>query len=439
MNITQPGSANDMYRKIKWLMFFRVIFTVLLLGSTIILKIEETASSPLAKPLLSLYGLIAGIFILSFCYTLVLKFNLFKKFRLTVFAYIQIIIDTFIVSLIIFMTGSFSSVFSFLYLPVIIYASMLLFRRGSMVIASLCSIQYGLMVDLEFYGILKPFGVERNLIIVEYTMSHVLYKITIMIIACFLVAFLSSLLSEQERRTKKELLSMEEHVKRVEKMAAIGEMAAGLAHEIKNPLASLRGAIQMLREDVQNNPAHERLMHIILREADRLTSLVSDFLLFAKPPAGREEVLALDEALSETITLFEKDTDCCEKFLITKEMIQGIRVEIDPVHLRQVLWNLLLNAAEAIEDNGIIHIKMYPLRGRYVTVSIADSGCGISPDIIKSIFHPFFTTKPDGTGLGLSIVHRIVESYEGRLDVESQVGRGTTFTLRLKAADLAVK
>lgn len=420
-------------------MFFRVIFTVLLLGSTIILQIEETASSPLAKPLLRIYGLIAGIFILSFCYTLVLKLNILKKIPFQVFAYIQIVIDTFIVSLIIFMTGSFSSVFSFLYLPVIIYTSMLLFRRGSMIVAALCSIQYGLMVDLEFYGILKPFGVERNLIIVEYTMSHVLYKISIMIIACFLVAFLSSLLSEQERRTKKELLSMEEHVKRVEKMAAIGEMAAGLAHEIKNPLASLRGAIQMMGEDVQHNPEHDRLMHIILREADRLASLVTDFLLFAKPPAGREEILELDQALIETVTLFEKDTDCCEKFLITKEMIPGIRVQTDPVHLRQILWNLLLNAAEAIEDTGTIHIKMYPLKGQYVTVSITDSGGGIPPDIIKSIFHPFFTTKPDGTGLGLSIVHRIVESYGGELDVESEVHKGTTFTLKLKPAELTAK
>ncbi|QTA92232.1 Two component system histidine kinase [Desulfonema magnum] len=436
---------SDFYQKLKWLMFFRVIFTTLLLGSTIILQLNET-SSPLDESLLALYGLIAGIFILSFCYTMILKFFLDpeapppsgrepgtrkKKLTLPLFTYIQISIDTFVVSLIIFMTGSFSSVFSFLYLVVIIYASILLFRKGSMVMAALSSIQYGAMIDLEFYGILKPFGMERNLIIVEYNMSHVFYKITMTMVACFAVAFLSSLLSEQTKKSKKELLDMEAHVKRVEKMAAVGEMAAGLAHEIKNPLASLRGSVQLLQDDIPYDSERDKLMHIVLREADRLNSLVSDFLLFAKPPAGRVEIFDLGDALTETVSLFEKDTNCCERISIVKEIFSGVRVEMDPAHLRQILWNLLLNAAEAIEDNGLISIKMY-LSKEYADISIADTGCGMSDEVLKTIFDPFVTKKNSGTGLGLSIVHRIVESCDGRLDVESEVGRGTTFTLKLK-------
>jgi len=102
------------------------------------------------------------------------------------------------------------------------------------------------------------------------------------------------------------------------------------------------------------------------------------------------------------------------------------------VHLRQVLWNLLLNAAEAIEGEGLIEIKTYPLKHNYVGVDITDNGCGMSRDVVKSIFDPFFTTKSDGTGLGLSIVHSILESYNFWLDVESKMGKGTTFTLKLK-------
>ena len=119
-------------------------------------------------------------------------------------------------------------------------------------------------------------------------------------IACFAVAFLSTLLSEQTRKTKKELQTMEHHVKRVEKMALIGEMAAGLAHEIKNPLASLTGSIQLLKEDMRYDPDHDRLMQIILREADRLSSLASNFLFYARPPAGKVESIELGEVLLES-------------------------------------------------------------------------------------------------------------------------------------------
>ena len=253
--------------------------------------------------------------------------------------------------------------------------------------------------------------------------------------ACFSVAFLSSLLSEQEKKTRKELLIMEDHVKRVEKMAAIGEMGAGLAHEIKNPLASLTGSIQLLKEDIPYNPDYDKLMQIILREADRLSSLVSNFLLFAKPPVGKVEAIELSKALKETIDFFENGQTFPGRITITKEFASAIWVEIDPVHLHQVLWNLLLNAVEAINDKGHIHMKMFPLRKKHVVIKISDDGCGMSNETIKTIFNPFFTTKPNGTGLGLSIVHRILESYDSRLVVESKIDIGTIFTIKLHRID----
>ena len=423
---------NDLYPKLQWLMFFRVIFTSLLLGSTIILQLSESPS-PLAIPLLVLYGLIAGVFLLSFFYALILP----HIKRELLFAYIQIGIDTFVVTLIIFVTGSFASIFSFLYLVVIIYSSMLLFRKGSMVMASLCSIQYGVMIDLEYYGILKPFVMEEGAVAAAHAWSYVIYKILITITACFAVAFLSGFLSEQVRKTRKELSTMEDRVKRVEKMAYMGEMAAGMAHEIKNPLASLAGSIQILKKEIQFDSELDKLMQIVLRETDRLSSLVNNFLFFAKPPVGKIEKIKLDSILNDTIKLFEKDRTCGGRISIQHKLDSNIWIEMDPVHLRQVLWNLFLNAAEAIEDEGIVEVKMYPLKHmkhHYVEVEITDNGCGMSNDVINSIFDPFFTTKPNGTGLGLSIVHSILESYNAWLDVESQVDKGSTFTLKLKRA-----
>lgn len=408
-------------------MFFRILFSTLLLGSTIILQLGEK-TSPFAPSLIVLYGIIITIFFLSLIYGLLLK----HIKRDDSFALLQILVDTVIVSLVIFVTGSFLSVFSFLYLVVLIYSSMMLSRRTILVIAAVCSIQFGIMVDLEYYGILTPFGMKTSHLAATFAWNEVLYKVLITMMACFAVAFLSSLLSEQTRKTKKELQAMEDHVKRVEKMAAIGEMAAGLAHEIKNPLASLSGSIQLLKEDIRYDPDHDRLMQIILREADRLSLLVSNFLLYARPPAGKVEPVELDKVLIETTELFEKDGSTDGRISTTTNIESGIWIEIDPVHLRQILWNLLLNAAEAINGVGNISIEMHGERNKDAWVEIIDDGCGMSKKTLKSIFDPFFTTKSSGTGLGLSIVHRILQAYDSRLDVDSEPSKGTRVTLKFK-------
>jgi len=420
-------TEGELRKKLKWLMLFRILFSTLLLGSSIIMQLGESPP-PLGSPLIFLYGIIALIFFLSIIYAL----GLYHIKRHLVFAYIQLIIDTTVVTAILFVTGSFSSIFSFLYLVIIIYSSILLPKRGTLVIAALCSIQFGIMVDLEYYGVIYPFGEIDGLLASVYTESQIFYKILITMVACFAVALLSNFLSEQVRETRKELRTMEDHVKRVEKMASIGEMAAGMAHEIKNPLASLTGSIQLLSEDICYNPDHDRLMRIILREADRLSSLVNNFLLYARPPVGRVKAIELDKVLTDTIDLLKKDGNTDGRITIAKKIQPEIWVSMDPVHLRQIFWNLLLNAAEAIDGKGTIEIEMHASKNRHAFVRITDDGIGMTRKDLKSIFNPFFTTKPTGTGLGLSIVHRILEAYDAWLNIDSEAGKGTTITLQFK-------
>ncbi|MEN8244272.1 MAG: ATP-binding protein [Thermodesulfobacteriota bacterium] len=426
MNISTMKPEGDLHPKLRLLVLFRILFVSILLGSTVILQLSEDAAL-FSKPLLILYGLIAGILILSLVYAVILP----RIRRMTSFAYIQIAVDTFVVTLIVLATGGYMSFFSFLYLVVIIYSSVLLHRKGSMVMAVFCGLQYSIMIGFEHYGILIPPGLEGSPLSLGYEWSRILYKVMFTVLACFAVAFLSGFLAEQTRQTKGELKDMEDHVKRVEKLASMGEMAAGLAHEIKNPLASLAGSIQILKEELSYNSENHKLMQIVLRETDRLNSLVSDFLLFAKPPQGNLEKIKLDRALEETLELFEKNGDCAGRISIDRQLLPDIWVEMDPVHLRQVLWNLLLNASEAIEGGGTISVTMDSHRARKVSIAIADTGIGIPEACLKNIYDPFFTTKTRGIGLGLSIVHRILESYASRLDVESDQGIGTTFRFRL--------
>lgn len=420
-------SEKDHKTKLKWLIFFRIVFSALLLGSTVVLHLSHSAT-PREPSFVVLYGLTTAIFIISLIYSLLLKH---VKKDIT-FAFVQTCVDTFFVTLIIFMTGGFLSVFTFLYLVVIIYASMLLPMRATMVIAVLCSLQFGSLVELEYFGILDPFGAPGRTLASVYNWYQIFFKLMITMMACFAVAFLSSLLSEQTRKSKEELRAMEDHVKRVEKMASIGEMAAGLAHEIRNPLASLTGCIQLLKEDMRYDPDHARLMQIILREADRLSSLASNFLYYARPPAGKVEPIELDRVLLETAELFGKDSSNNGRISTVKNISANVWITMDPGHLNQILWNLLLNAAEAIDGEGRIAIEMFSLKNRHACVKITDNGCGISPENLKAIFDPFFTTKHNGTGLGLSIVHRILETYDAWLNIESELNKGTTVTLKFK-------
>jgi len=417
----------DLKNKLQKLIGARILFSLLLLGSTLFLQFNRAGSLETA-PLMVLYGLIAFILILSGGYAIVLV----RLRRYLAFAYLQSIVDTALVTIILVVTGGFSSPFSFLYLVVIVTSSLLLPRRGTVLVAALCSVQFGLMVDFEYYGLLALFDGLENPSAYATGWDQVITKIVTIMAACIVVAFLSSFLADQAVRTRRELRVMEAHVKRVEKMAGVGEMAAGLAHEIKNPLASLAGAIQLLREEIRYDPDHDRLMQIILREADRLSSLVSNFLLYARPPVGKSEPIDLNQAVRETVELFGKKGTLNGRVSTTMKAQPGIWIGMDPVHLKQVLWNLLINSAEAIEGRGQIRIELSAGKDRMACLQIADSGGGMPPEVLALIFDPFFTTKANGTGLGLSIVQRILEAYDCRLEVESVLGQGTTFSLHFR-------
>lgn len=424
------SADQELHAKLRMLVAARAVFAALLLCSTVYLHAGREMPE-LAAPAGMLTGLIATLFLLSAAYGLILG----RVRNQAAFAYVQLVGDTLTVTVLLQLTGGFSSLFTFLYLVVIVTSSLLLPRRGTLLVAALCSIQYGFMVNLEVYDVVGLFSQADQPLAAAVEGGQIITKVVFIIFACIAVALLSSLLSEQTRRSRRELNAMGAHVKRVEKMAAIGEMAAGLAHEIKNPLASMSGAIQLLREDIRSDPDHDRLMQIILREADRLSALVSNFLLYARPPAGKPEPLKLDKALQETIELFGKKTGLEQRIAITLNSHPGAWTRMDPSHLRQVLWNLLVNASEAIDETGEIRVELAAVKNKRLCLKIADTGAGMPPEILQSIFDPFFTTKANGTGLGLSIVHRILESYGCRLDVDSAPGRGTSVRLYLKQID----
>ncbi len=413
----------DFLSIIKWIILSRIIFAIILMISCLVFSSGENLSF-LSQPFLALYQIAAGILILSVIY--LVWFNQFNS-KLTL-AYCQIIIDSFLVTLIIFLTGSYDSIFTFLYLVVIIYTSMLLLQKGSLIIATISSVQYAVLIELEYYKIIQPsFGHEY--LFGEIDNNRIIYRIIIFVLACFAVAILSGILARQLRGAKQDLKMIKEHLKRVEKMAAIDEMISGIAHEINNPLASLSGSIQLLQEDASPGSYEDKLMQIVLRETNRLENIVNDIRLFARPRTDNACEIKISDAIEETAQLFSNDPEWNNKIKLILNLKEDIWVIIDPLHFNQILWNLLKNAAQSIQGYGQIKIGLNIHNNRRVCLTVEDTGIGIKKKDASHIFDPFYTSKPDGTGLGLSIIHKIIDAYNGMIDFESTPGQGTIFTV----------
>jgi len=226
--------------------------------------------------------------------------------------------------------------------------------------------------------------------------------------------------------------NLERRAARSERLATVGQLAAGLAHELRNPLASMSGSIELLSQGGEGID-QDRLRGIVLRESERLNRLVTEFLTFAGPAAPQLDLVDLRVAVEEIASVFAADplAPRCHRRL----ELQPAFALADPAQLKQVLWNLLRNAAEASPEGGIVRVATgRARRDGMVFLSVEDRGEGIARENLERIFDPFFTTKATGTGLGLSTVHRIVEGLGGQVEVESVVGEGTRITILLPAA-----
>jgi len=550
--------SGDLLKKIKRLMVIRLLFATFLLIATTVIQSRAYLSFSSATTL-SLYVLTGIIYFLTVCYAFV--FKRLKDLRL--FGYVQLFLDVVFVTALVFVTGGIESTLSFLYILTIINAAIMLYRRGGMLIASASSILYGSLLDLQYFGIIQPLS-PRTPALTTYTAGYYFYTVLMNISAFYIVAFLSSYLAEELRRSSvklqakqydldqlellnrnivqsintglitldnhlrvtylnraaesisgfshqemegreigeifpeivpflrsrqsarpdsrlvkpernefrfkrrdgatlhlgfsqsvlkdphgrefglilifqdlTELRRMEEQVRRMDRLAVVGELAAGIAHEIKNPLASLSGSIQVLRDELDLEPVHRRLMDIVLREAERLNALVYEFLLFSKPTRPVEISVDVNQVINDTLVVLQNSPEMPKNIEIHKACADDLRVRVDPQQLQQVIWNLMLNAVQEMKGGGILSIATAihigpdgaAARKKFAQVSISDTGPGIAPENQGKIFDPFFTSKETGTGLGLTIVHRIVENYNGKIFLRTDPQTGTTFIL----------
>lgn len=231
------------------------------------------------------------------------------------------------------------------------------------------------------------------------------------------------------------LVHLEDKLKQNEKLAAVGQLAAGIAHEIRNPLASMSASIQMLQEGIDPGvlgKEDSRLMSIIGKEIDRLNELISDFLNFVKPERFNSEAVSVESLIMEVVDQAKNSKEFKSEIELQINCEKNLLALGNKEKLKQVLWNLLSNAIQAMKKPGAINVGCETVSPHWVCFWIQDQGEGMSDDVIQHLYEPFFTTKDRGTGLGLATVYKIIEAHQGEIRVQSKLGEGTRFEIHLQ-------
>jgi two-component system, NtrC family, sensor histidine kinase PilS len=259
------------------------------------------------------------------------------------------------------------------------------------------------------------------------------------------LGFSSSILRDSKEEAKghiiifqdlTEIKRLEERLRFSEKMAFLGQLAAGLAHEVRNPLSIISGSIEVLSNDVKPSEENLRLLMVATQEVEKLNLLVEDFLLLTSPIQKLAASVDVSRIICETVESF-LSTSRKNGFEVVMDTQKELYVQADFPQLKQVVWDLLLNARQAMPNGGKIIVEAH-LEEESVVIKISDEGCGIDEKNISKIFEPFFTTKEVGTGLGLAIAQKIIEGYDGSINVVSSENKGTAFTITLPKAEKLV-
>jgi two-component system sensor histidine kinase PilS (NtrC family) len=542
MEIAPPLAASSAQtrRLLDWYLFARLAVVTFFLGGAIIYHLKGSVA-PVQQELVPWLGAMIGLAAVQTA----LSAAVMKRMRdLARLIQAEFAWDLLFVLAIIYLTGGVESLYSFLYILVIVASSVFLSRRQVLIVAAAAAILYGSLLDLQYFGYLPLFGGRSLPAAIEE--KDVFYAVVINVGAFLLTALLSGYLADRMRRSEQareqkeidygelerlnqailaninsglmlighdgkirsfnqaayritgyrleevynrpvemffppfaqidpaanyslkrgetrvkgrqggqlilgysashiedpqardlgllvafqdltEVKALEEQLKRADRLAAVGRLASGMAHEIRNPLASISGSVQLLREDPAISEENRRLMGIVIKEVNRLNLLLGDFLSFARPAPLQIDSVDLAAMLDELVDLLRAGGQAAQ-VTIVQHYPEQVMLAVDRQKLRQALWDLLLNAVEAAIPDGTVRLAVDLVNGE---ISVEDSGPGIDEKLRERIFEPFFTTKEKGTGLGLANVYANIQAHGGRVYVEASPLGGARFMIDL--------
>ena len=532
----------DQNRWLLWLIRVRVVIITFLLG--IELGIQQLARMQdlvvVQVPMKYFLAVLLFWYLLDLLFHILLKINSNHGLQ----AYLQMVVDITMVSLVVYFTGGLDSYFYFLYPLTILMCSIVVSRGGAYLVASLCFIQAGIVLELPYYNIIPSYGLTHT------DLQSLQLKIATNLVAFLAVAYLAGKLAESLRQTGVELKDkegkledlqalnqdiiesmrgglittdlngkilllnspgseilgisfgsvagrpittvfpqvpqkgtpdfskprqeivwrgsngeekflglsaallsrngrtvgyvynfqdltqlkqLEREIQLQDRMAAIGRMAAAIAHEIRNPLASIAGSVKLFSGMANLNPDQQRLLHIVLKESERLNGIITDFLLYSREKTYKFEVTNVAEILEDTLTLLKNHPQFgANHGIIQKLPSEPVLASVDVDRLRQVFWNLGDNALKAMAGGGTLFVQLSGQAER-LEIVFRDTGVGITSQQAEKIFEPFQSDFEEGTGLGLAIVYQIIQAHKGTIRAEA-TGQGCLFRIELPLA-----
>ena len=530
--IINPGQTLEQVGKLKALMVFRlVLVTLAMVAGALVLPVEPTR----------FYAIIAVFYLVTFIYAILL----YARFPVHQLAYLQIIIDIVLETVIIHYSGGADSVYAFLYVPSIVAAGVVISGRGARTIAGMSSVFYGTISILEYFNVYPSiqaialygegfypflFIISFRIVIfclvgylassLSYRLSHeitelrklrnlsdimlnnisggvitldVNFKIVylnpgarkilgwpetgirgrywpvifwpepdIEVVDRFIIMARSpggteialtgpdgkkvvincsyaDLADDQSKIIGGVLTFMdltpvknlEKELRQREKLSAKGEIAISMAHELRNPMASIRGALEVLNEKGYFHKTEEKLVEVIFKESDRLNRIINDFLQYDKKQLTGFQPKKLEELIDDTWLLVNQNWNRKKNVILEKHIYpSNLFLPIDPDEGKQIFYNLIVNALDAMPENGKIRIEVTQ-RAEQIRISVRDNGMGMKKEDLDRVFEHFHSTKSYGLGMGVPIIKKLAEKHHGTVDIKSQEGKGTTIVVSL--------
>lgn len=413
-------------RHIFWFILIRTIAVTSILVAVVIIQSSTSAFIPVVP----FYFIVFLAYLLSLVY---LGFYSWGE-HYSAQAYLQTVLDLLLITGLVYISGGLSGSLYLLYIFSVVGASVVIGNRAAYITAGLAAILFGLLVDGLYFGVIPYFSPDQYR---ERSLGLVLFTIFLAWSLIFLIAFLANYLTNNLRKAREELHLAQKELEIKERLATAGRFSAQLAHEVRNPLAAISGAVQVLRGELSLDAEQRSLMDIVVKESERVSQSIEQFLELASPGRQVFSWVNLPEVLEETLTLLRASGVLDGRHVLAGNY-PSAKVDYygNPNQFKQVFWNLAKNAIKAMPEGGTLTVDFFQDKKKSLRIRFADTGRGLTEEEKQRLFEPFFSRFENGHGLGLTVVRSIVDDYDGRIEVRSELRKGTEISLIFPLKDL---
>ena len=402
-----------------------IVFRLIVVSSLLISAVAIQESTSIFLPLDKFYFVTLAACVLSIIYVLLYYWGK----HLTGQAYMQVALDLAIVTALVYISGGIAGPLYFVYIFPILGCGLVLTIRGVYLTASAAAIVFGLLVEGLFYRIIPYFQPDRYKLM---SFGLVLYSLVVAWGLFFAIAFLITTLSRKLRTTREQLEWARRELQIKEHQALAGRVSSQIAHEIRNPLAAIAGSVQVLKNELDVSDEQRKLMDIVLRESERISLSIDQFLDLAGPPKIALLPIDLIEILRETVLMLRQSGELNGSVILEGNYSEGQAPFLGNAHhFKQVFWNLIKNAVQAMPRGGRLRLQVERPKKNAIRLVFADTGVGMTEETKTRIFEPFYSDFQDGRGLGMAVVRRIIDDYQGTISIKSELNHGTEIVIAL--------